>query len=48
LNFETWGERNGCKSKDVSELRKGLTRAIAFTKKLIALSSDIGFKGSNT
>jgi hypothetical protein len=43
LNFETQGKKNGLKSKDLSKLRKRLSRAIAFTKKLIAPSCDIGF-----
>jgi hypothetical protein len=43
LDFETHGERNGLKSEDTSELRKGSTRTRLHQKKLIAPSCDIGF-----
>jgi hypothetical protein len=42
LDFKTNGERNGRKSEQVSELRKGLTRTRLHQKKLIAPSCNIG------
>jgi hypothetical protein len=42
LDFETQGKRNGLKSEDVSELRKGPTRTKLHQKKLIAPSCNIG------
>jgi hypothetical protein len=43
LEFETQGERNSSKSQELLELRKGPTRATAFTRKLIPPSCDLVF-----
>jgi hypothetical protein len=47
FDFETQVGRNGLKSEDLSDLRKGLTRTRAdcalHQKKLIASLCDIGF-----